>query len=57
MSALLVIIAVLVVGFGFMSLSQATMAVGMIAIGCFVGILARLVQAAEHHRAVTPSKA
>ncbi len=45
MSALLFVIAILSVGYGLISLSQATLGVGMIAIGCFVAILARLVQA------------
>jgi tryptophan-rich sensory protein len=57
MSALLVVIAILAVGYGLISLSQATLGVGMIAIGCFVAILARLVQAAEHHRALSRPKA
>lgn len=57
MSAVLVIIAILAVGYGLLSLSQATLGVGMIAIGCFVAILARLVQAAEHHRALSRPKA
>lgn len=50
MTVLLVIIAILAVVFGVLSLSQATMGVGIIAIGCFIAILARLAQAAEHHQ-------
>ncbi|WP_158070188.1 hypothetical protein [Xanthomonas campestris] len=51
MSTALVVIAILAVAIGVLSLSQATMGVGVIAIGCFIGILARLAQAAEHNRA------
>ena len=39
----------LIVGFiGLMSLSQATLGVGIIAFGCFLAILARIVQADKH---------
>lgn len=51
MSTALVVIAILAVTIGVLSLSQATMGVGIIAIGCFIGILARLAQASEHNRA------
>lgn len=51
MSTALVVIALLTVAIGVLSLSQATMGVGVIAIGCFIGILARLAQASEHNRA------
>ena len=57
MHALLVVIALLAVGFGALTLSQATLGVGNIAIGCFIAILARLVQAEVHHRALMRSKA
>lgn len=50
MSTTLVVIAILAVAIGVLSLSQATMGVGVIAIGCFIGIFARLAQASEHNR-------
>lgn len=52
MSTALVVIAILAVAIGVLSLSQATMGVGIIAIGCFIGILARIAQASEHNRSV-----
>ncbi len=45
MSTALVVIAILAVAIGVLSLSQATMGVGIIAIGCFIGILARIARA------------
>ncbi|WP_208588000.1 hypothetical protein [Xanthomonas fragariae] len=48
----LVIISILAVAIGVLSLSQATMGVGVIAIGCFIAILARLAQASEHHKSL-----
>lgn len=57
MSVFLVIVAILVVGFGLLSLSEATMGVGIIATGCFIAILARLSQAAEYQRAPVEPKA
>jgi hypothetical protein len=36
---------------GLASLSEATMGVGLIAGGCFLGIQARLLQAQAHHEA------
>lgn len=53
MIVVLVLIAIAVVAFGVMSLSQATLGVGIIAIGCFIAILARLAQAAEQHKALS----
>lgn len=50
MSIVLMIVATLAVLFGAFSLSQATMGVGIITIGCFIAILARLAQASQHHR-------
>jgi hypothetical protein len=49
MAVLLVVIAVLTAIFGAASLSQATMGVGIICIGCFIAILARIVQASVQH--------
>jgi hypothetical protein len=44
---LLAVIALLVALAGLISLSQATLGVGLIGFGCFLGILARLVQASQ----------
>lgn len=52
MSIVLMIVATLAVVFGAFSLSQATMGVGIITIGCFIAILARLAQAYQQHREV-----
>ena len=57
MHAILLVLALVVVGFGAISLSEATMGVGTIAIGCFLAIAARLAQAEVHHRALLASKA
>lgn len=39
--------------FGAFSLSQATMGAGIIAVGCFLGIFARIIQAQQHHSEAT----
>jgi hypothetical protein len=57
MSAILMILGILAVAFGALSLSEATMGVGIIAIGCFLAILARLAQAEAHHRSLSRPKA
>ena len=57
MSAILMILGILAVVIGALSLSQATMGVGVIAIGCFLAILARLAQAEAHHRSLSRPKA
>jgi hypothetical protein len=44
--------AAVIVFFGAGELTQATTGVGLICIGCFVGILARLAQASAHHAAM-----
>lgn len=46
---ILLILAVIVTAIGFGFLSQATMGVGIIAIGCVLGILARIAQANAQH--------
>lgn len=48
--AILVILAVLAVAVGVYFLSQATLGVGIIAIGCFLAIAARIAQAAKHQQ-------
>lgn len=51
MYIVLIVIAVLIAGYGFLSLSQATMGAGLIATACLVGILARIAQAHEYQHA------
>ncbi|HOW74733.1 MAG TPA: hypothetical protein P5102_00825 [Candidatus Competibacteraceae bacterium] len=43
----------LIVIVGTLFLSQATIGVGIICIGCFIGILARIAQASAHHKQAT----
>jgi hypothetical protein len=50
MTVLMVVLALLAGLGGFTSLSQATMGVGIICIGCLLAILGRIAQAAEQHR-------
>jgi len=45
MVVILALISVVIGAAGLLSLSQATAGVGLVAFGCLVGILARLVQA------------
>jgi hypothetical protein len=47
---LLIIAGVVLVAVGAMSLSQATMGAGLVAVACFCGILARIVQADRQQR-------
>lgn len=51
MTVLLVIAALVAVAIGVLALTQATLGIGLIAIGCFLGILARIAQASEHRAA------
>ncbi len=62
MSALSLILMVLLilgalgsVALGASMLTRATMAVGLICVACFLGIVALLIQGAEHHRRLTRS--
>lgn len=48
LSGLLVLIALVLAGFGVLMLSSATSGVGLIGLACFTGILARIVQAGRH---------
>lgn len=50
MTVLLVVLSVLLVVVGGLSLSQATMGVGLVCIGVALGVWARINQAAEHRR-------
>lgn len=51
-----VIISIIGAGIGFLLLSEATLGVGVIALSIWVAILARLGQAAEHHRELNPRR-
>lgn len=52
MEILLLLLAAVALIAGFMSLSQATLGVGILAVACFFGILARLAQANRHHKEI-----
>lgn len=52
MTIILVVICLLSALVGLLSLSNATLGVGLIAAACLVGILARIAQASEHHAAL-----
>jgi hypothetical protein len=52
MVALLIVLAVVAATLGALQLSSATLGVGLVAIGCTFAILARIAQAAAHHRQV-----
>lgn len=56
MTSLLVLAGMACVGFGFVMLTEATTGVGIIAIGCFIGIWARIVQAAIQHEATQKAR-
>lgn len=49
---LLLFLAVVAGGFGLLNLTQATLGAGLIALGCLLGIWARIHQAQAHHRDV-----
>lgn len=49
---ILLAVSILFVVGGMMSLSQATLGVGSVAIGCAFGIFARIVQAGRQHQAM-----
>ena len=48
MVVILILLAILLAGAGIFSISQATLGVGLLAVACFLGILARIAQAAKH---------
>ena len=50
MTALLVVAAILVGAMGFLQLSNATLGVGILCSACLLAILARIAQAADHHK-------
>jgi hypothetical protein len=50
MAAILLILALIIAGFGMMSLTQATMGVGILAIACLFAIFARIAQASAHQK-------
>ena len=45
----LVTLAILLAAIGFVSFSEATRGVGLVALGCLAGILARIAQATQNH--------
>lgn len=49
MTIVLVLLAFLIVVFAALSVTQATLGVGLMALACLFAILARLVQAESHH--------
>lgn len=48
LTGLFVLAAIVLGGFGVLSLSEATLGVGLLAAACLAGILARLAQASAH---------
>ncbi len=50
-AAILIVVAGLLTLSGVASLTQATQGVGLIALACFFGIIARIAQASSHQRA------
>ena len=50
MAIILAVLAIVVGGFGTLSLSQATLGVGLLSLACLLGIFARLLQAEQQHR-------
>lgn len=49
MTTLFVLLSLLMAGLGTLGLNQATGGVGLICLGCWFGIMARLYQASNHH--------
>jgi succinate-acetate transporter protein len=49
MTVILILFSLLAIVFGILSMSQATMGAAIVGVGCFLGILARISQAYEHH--------
>jgi len=47
---LLILVSILVVAVGFLELTQTTFGVGLIGFACYLGILARLLQADRQHK-------
>lgn len=50
MSIFLTIVALIFGVAGFLNLSEATLGVGLIAIGCLFGIVSRIAQASKHQK-------
>lgn len=50
MVTILLLVGLLLAGAGLLSLSQATLGIGLIGLACFCGITARLIQADHQHR-------
>lgn len=53
----LVVFGALIAIVGTLMLSQATMGVGVVALGCFLGIVARIMQAEAHAKAAQKREA
>lgn len=56
MTIVLVVVALLAGVIGVLSLSEATMGVGIICFGCLIGIVARIAQASVQHAAQMRSR-
>jgi hypothetical protein len=52
MTVRLVLVALAIGAFGALSLSQATLGVGIICLACLLGILGRIAQAYEQHKEI-----
>lgn len=50
MVTVLLVLSVIAAVFGLLSLSEATMGVGVLALACLLGIFARIAQAHQHHQ-------
>jgi hypothetical protein len=48
--AILIVLSVAVLLYGVLSLSEATLGVGLICIACYLGIMARITQASDYNR-------
>lgn len=53
MAIVFILAAILAASVGIFLLSEATMGVGILALACFFGILARIAQADAHHKKLT----
>ncbi|MGB2706107.1 MAG: hypothetical protein WBC74_04565 [Candidatus Omnitrophota bacterium] len=54
MDIALVIFAWIIVAIGLLTISQATLGVSLIALACFLGIMARIAQAERHNKKNDP---
>ena len=56
MAIVLIVLSLFVAFFGLLTLSNATLGVGVMAGACLLAILARIAQAHQHHRELHPAK-